>query len=83
MTKEEFRLSATMSILPVNADMLEDMPFTQRAKQIKNDVVNTIRKQDKFFMDGAEVEVWEQQNEIGRLYRQWLDSIYENFKDIK
>jgi hypothetical protein len=79
MTKEEFNLTVIMSILPSVADKLEDFPFRFKAKQLQNDVVRTIRNQDKHFMDIADKETIIQQNDIQRAFLGWLD---EQFKDI-
>jgi hypothetical protein len=79
MTKEEFNLTVIMSILPSVADKLEDFPFRFKAKQLQNEVVRTIRNQDKHFMDIADKETIIQQNDIQRAFLGWLD---EQFKDI-
>jgi hypothetical protein len=79
MTREEFNLTVIMSILPSVADKLEDFPFRFKAKQLQNDVVRTIRNQDKHFMDIADNETIIQQNDIQRAFLGWLD---EQFKDI-
>ena len=79
MTKEDFNLTVIMSILPSVADKLEDFPFRFKAKQLQNDVVRTIRNQDKHFMDIADKETIIQQNDIQRAFLGWLD---EQFKDI-
>jgi hypothetical protein len=79
MTKEDFNLTVIMSILPSVADKLEDFPFRFKAKQLQNQVVRTIRNQDKHFMDVADVETIIQQNDIQRAFLGWLD---EQFKDI-
>jgi hypothetical protein len=79
MTKEQFNLTVIMSILPSVADKLEDFPFRFKAKQLQNEVVRTIRNQDKYFMDIADKETIIQQNDIQRAFLGWLD---EQFKDI-
>jgi hypothetical protein len=79
MTKEQFNLTVIMSILPSVADKLEDFPFRFKAKQLQNEVVRTIRNQDKHFMDIADKETIIQQNDIQRAFLGWLD---EQFKDI-
>ena len=79
MTREEFNLTVIMSILPSVADKLEDFPFRFKAKQLQNEVVRTIRNQDKHFMDIADKETIIQQNDIQRAFLGWLD---EQFKDI-
>ena len=79
MTKEEFNLTVIMSILPSVADKLEDFPFRFKAKQLQNEVVRTIRNQDKHVMDIADNETIIQQNDIQRAFLGWLD---EQFKEI-
>jgi len=79
MTKEDFNLTVIMSILPSVADKLEDFPFRFKAKQLQNEVVRTIRNQDKHFMDVADKETIIQQNNIQRAFLGWLD---EQFKEL-
>ena len=76
MTREEFNLTVIMSILPSVADKLEDFPFRFKAKQLQNEVVRTIRNQDKHFMDIADNETIIQQNDIQRAFLGWLDEQY-------
>jgi len=81
MTREEFNLTVIMSILPSVADKLEDFPFRFKAKQLQNDVVRTIRNQDKHFMDIADKETIIQQNDIQRAFLGWLDEQYKDITD--
>ena len=81
MTKEEFNLTVIMSILPSVADKLEDFPFRFKAKQLQNEVVRTIRNQDKHFMDIADKETIIQQNDIQRAFLGWLDEQYKDITD--
>ena len=81
MTKEEFNLTVIMSILPSVADKLEDFPFRFKAKQLQNEVVRTIRNQDKHFMDIADKETIIQQNDIQRAFLGWLDEQYKEITD--
>lgn len=81
MTKEEFNLTVIMSILPSVADKLEDFPFRFKAKQLQNEVVRTIRNQDKHFMDIADNETIIQQNDIQRAFLGWLDEQYKDITD--
>ena len=81
MTKEDFNLTVIMSILPSVADKLEDFPFRFKAKQLQNEVVRTIRNQDKHFMDIADKETIIQQNDIQRAFLGWLDEQYKDITD--
>jgi hypothetical protein len=81
MTKEQFNLTVIMSILPSVADKLEDFPFRFKAKQLQNEVVRTIRNQDKHFMDIADNETIIQQNDIQRAFLGWLDEQYKDITD--
>lgn len=81
MTREDFNLTVIMSILPSVADKLEDFPFRFKAKQLQNDVVRTIRNQDKHFMDIADKETIIQQNDIQRAFLGWLDEQYKEITD--
>ena len=81
MTREDFNLTVIMSILPSVADKLEDFPFRFKAKQLQNDVVRTIRNQDKHFMDIADKETIIQQNDIQRAFLGWLDEQYKDITD--
>ena len=81
MTREEFNLTVIMSILPSVADKLEDFPFRFKAKQLQNEVVRTIRNQDKHFMDIADKETIIQQNDIQRAFLGWLDEQYKDITD--
>lgn len=81
MTREDFNLTVIMSILPSVADKLEDFPFRFKAKQLQNEVVRTIRNQDKHFMDIADNETIIQQNDIQRAFLGWLDEQYKEITD--
>ena len=81
MTREDFNLTVIMSILPSVADKLEDFPFRFKAKQLQNEVVRTIRNQDKHFMDIADKETIIQQNDIQRAFLGWLDEQYKDITD--
>ena len=81
MTREDFNLTVIMSILPSVADKLEDFSFRFKAKQLQNDVVRTIRNQDKHFMDIADKETIIQQNDIQRAFLGWLDEQYKEITD--
>lgn len=78
MTKDDFILTVIMSILPACADKLEDFPFRQLAKKRQNEVVTAIRRQDAFYMDKGNLDLFDQQADIQRAFLQWLDDAYQN-----
>lgn len=81
MTKKDFYLTTTLSILPALADILEDFEFTQRAKQLQNQVINSIRMQDRFYLDTDNEEIFNQQVDIQRAFRVWLDEAYNEINE--
>ena len=68
---------ACLTLLPVMADILEDLNFRYTAKQKRTAVVNAIRSFDRFIMDNAGLDASEEQIKIQQAFRQWLN---ENFK---
>ena len=77
MSREEFNLVATVALLPVLADLLEDFPMTREAKMNQTQVINTIRKFDRLFMRDADSIIGEQQVDMQIAFRQWLNKSYE------
>lgn len=78
MTPEQKLIIGT-SLLPVLADFIEDYPMKQLAKAQRNTIVKAIRHYDSFYMDGAPLEVVEQQANIQLWFRQMLN---EQFKEV-
>jgi hypothetical protein len=72
MTTEQKRI-ISISLLPVFADMLEDVPMRQLAKSERNKLIAAIRAFDAFFMDEADAEEVEQQVDIQRWFREMLE----------
>ena len=74
--KEETKLLAVVGVLPVIADLIEDLVDTGRfkrdAKVHVNNLVAHIRRLDTKIMSGADVDVVEQQIDVQRAFRQWL-----------
>ena len=71
------------ALLPVMADIVEDIPMNQLAKQTRNRMVAGIRSFDRLFTDVKEDEeeykiAMQQQLDIQQAFRQWLN---ENFTD--
>ena len=80
MTKDEFNLVATVALLPVLADLLEDFPMVREAKLEQTQVVNAIRKFDRFIMRDADKETGFDQGDMQIAFRQWLNKSYEKQK---
>jgi hypothetical protein len=72
MTQEQKRI-ISISLLPVFADMLEDVPMKQLAKSERNKLIAAIRAFDAFFMNGADAEEAEEQVNIQRWFREILE----------
>jgi hypothetical protein len=58
LTPEQKAVVAT-SLLPLLADMLEDMPKFKRVKMLSNQLIEEIRKQDVDILKNADVEAIE------------------------
>lgn len=67
---------AVFSLLPVMADYLEDIEVTNNFKVKRNNLVEQIRKLDRLMFDNSDIETIEQQINIQRAFRQWVN---ENF----
>jgi ribonucleotide reductase alpha subunit len=76
MTPEQ-KLIVGTSLLPVLADFIEDYPMKQLAKAQRNAIVKAIRHYDAFYMDGAPIDVVDQQANIQLWFRQMLDEQFE------
>jgi hypothetical protein len=77
-TQEKLILST--SLLPVLADLLEDVPLRHEVKFKANTVINSIRALDSYFTNQSTHlqdynEAMEQQNELQLLFREWLNKI--------
>jgi len=67
----------SISLLPVLADFLEDLPMNRMVKMKREIVVNSIRGLDKMMLDKIEVDETEQLINIQIAFRKWCE---ENFK---
>lgn len=79
--KTEEKLVLSTALLPVLADLLEDVPLRQVAKLKANIVINSIRALDNHFTNqntntSDYIEAMEQQNELQLMFRNWLTTIY-------
>ena len=71
MTNEQ-KLLAVVAILPVMADLLEDVKIYNQSKKYGNLFINEIRKVDNTIIKDAELEAQSQQVNIQRAFIQWL-----------
>ena len=76
MTLEQKYL-ISISLLPVLADFLEDLPMNRMVKMKREIVVNSIRGLDKLMLDKIEADETEQLINIQIAFRKWCE---ENFK---
>ena len=78
--KTQEKLILSTALLPVLADLLEDVPLRHEVKFKANTVINSIRALDNHFtnqnvLKEAYNEAMEQQNELQLLFREWLNKI--------
>jgi hypothetical protein len=72
-----------VGVLPVIADIIEDnygTTFRFNVKKKATQLVDEIRKMDETIMDGAEINVVEEQHRIALSFRQWYK---DHFKENK
>jgi len=70
--KAEHKLLLAVSLLPVLADFLEDVPMEHLPKKRRNRIVQEIRNYDKSIMFGSNLDAMEQQLDIQQAFRQWI-----------
>jgi hypothetical protein len=77
----EMKLLATIGLLPVLADFIEDLNdqnLLSRDMKLKlGNVMNQIRTIDKRVMDSADARVIEEQINMQMAFRQWLTKAEE------
>jgi hypothetical protein len=73
MTQEQ-KLLAVVGLLPVLADLLEDIELFRMAKVRGNKFIEEVRKVDNIIIADAELEAQSQQVNIQRAFRQWLET---------
>jgi Mlc titration factor MtfA (ptsG expression regulator) len=71
MTNEQ-KLIAVVAILPVMADLLEDVKIFRMVKIHGNKFIDEVRKVDNTIIKDAELEAQSQQVNIQRAFLQWL-----------
>jgi hypothetical protein len=59
---------------PVVADFLEDAELRFEAKKRANRIISEIRSFDEWILKGTESQVHEQQVNIQRAFRQWIET---------
>ena len=72
------KLLAAVALAPVVADFLEDAELRFEAKKRANRIIAEIRSFDEWILKGTESQVHEQQVNIQRAFRQWIN---ENFTE--
>jgi hypothetical protein len=76
MTQEQ-KLLAVVALLPVMADLLEDVKIYHQSKRYANLFINEVRKVDNIIIHDAELEAQSQQVNIQRAFRQWLETEFK------
>jgi hypothetical protein len=68
------KLLAAVALAPVVADYLEDAELRFEAKKRANKIIAEIRSFDEWILKGTESQVHEQQIDIQRAFRQWIET---------
>lgn len=68
------KLIAVVAILPVLADLMEDVKLFQLSKKYGNLFIEEVRKTDNTIIHDAELEAQSQQVNIQRAFVQWLQN---------
>jgi len=71
MTNEQ-KLLAVVALLPVMADLMEDVKIYNQSKKYGNLFINEVRKVDNTIIKDAQLEAQSQQVNIQRAFIQWL-----------
>jgi hypothetical protein len=71
MTQEQ-KLLAVVGILPVLADLIEDVELYQMSKKRANMFVDEVRRVDNIIIKDAQLDAQSQQVNIQRAFIQWL-----------
>lgn len=80
ITKEqEAKLLVVVSLLPVIADFIEDIPLYQKTKKNANMFIDEVRKIDDLILKGTTMDVIDQQITLQREFRNWIK---ENFLTV-
>jgi hypothetical protein len=68
------KLLAAVALGPVVADFLEDAELRFEAKKRANRIIAEIRSFDEWILKGADMTMIEQQIDIQRAFRQWIET---------
>lgn len=68
------KLIAVVGILPVLADLMEDVKLFQLSKKYGNLFIDEVRKVDNTIIQDAELDAQSQQVNIQRAFVQWLQN---------
>ena len=68
------KLIAVVAILPVLADLMEDVKLFQLSKKYGNLFIEEVRKVDNTIIRDAELDAQSQQINIQRAFVQWLQN---------
>lgn len=68
------KLIAVVGILPVIADLMEDVKLFQLSKKYGNLFIDEVRKVDNMIISDAELDAQSQQVNIQRAFIQWLNN---------
>lgn len=71
LTSEQ-KAIAVVGLLPVLADLSEDIPLYRNAKRYANMFVEEVRRVDNIIIKDAELDAQSQQVNIQRAFMQWL-----------
>jgi hypothetical protein len=71
MTQEQ-KILAVVGLLPVIADLMEDIPLFRMVKVRGNKFIEEVRKVDNIIIADAQLEAQSQQVNIQRAFLQWL-----------
>ncbi len=78
MTQEQ-KLIAIVALLPVIADLMEDVPLYRMCKRHGNAFIDEVRKVDDVIIKDAELDAQSQQVDIQRAFRQWLETEFKDY----
>jgi hypothetical protein len=68
------KLLAAVALAPVVADYLEDAELRFEAKKRANKIIAEIRSFEEWILKGADITMIEQQVNIQRAFRQWIET---------
>lgn len=68
----EQKAIAVVGLIPVLADLTEDIPLYRNAKRYANMFIEEVRRVDNIIIKDAELDAQSQQVNIQRAFMQWL-----------